>query len=149
MGRPPKTNTKYNKTTLKNIAAVLRKMGSRVEAAEAAGITYKTFMEWYHEKPEFQTMVDDIYEEMMDRQKNIAIQTIFAAMGDKVWTASAWWLERKHPEEFAVKKQQLEISGKIDHRQIMINVTAPQTKALMENAIKLLTKDGEEIKTEE
>lgn len=44
-----------------------------------------------------------------------------AAADPKNWTAAAWWLERRHPAEYA-KRERVEMTGKdggpIDHRSV-------------------------------
>lgn len=143
---------KYTKQRVDIIIQSLKGMSSKAQAAESAGIVFKTFNEWYNEIPEFKELVDKTLEECVDRGRTIAIQAIFKAM-DKSWQAGAWWLERNFPEEFALKNR---IEGSIDHniKQLIINVSDDETKKLIEKAtnmissdndVKLIDKDNNEI----
>jgi len=93
---------KYNKKTVDIICQSLGKMSSKTSAAEAAGISLETYFYWYNKRPDFRKKVDKTLNELSDRQKYIAIQSIFSAM-ETDCKAAMWYLERRHPEEYGRK----------------------------------------------
>lgn len=68
------------------------------DAVILAGINPDTFYTWIKEKPEFSEKVKEARLFAKDRALKI-IQN--AAI--RSWTAAAWYLERKHRDEFALK----------------------------------------------
>lgn len=143
-------NTKYTKQRVDIILNSLANMSSRASAAEAAGISYVTYMKWYNNMPDFKEKVDRVLEEVVERGKFIAIRCVFRAMDNNQWQAGAWWLERNFPENFSLRNK-FQVDGQIDHniKQLVINVIDDETKLLMEKMkekITLLNKDGDIIK---
>lgn len=116
MGRPAGSKNKHkggmpSKYTKKNVAIILdnlSKMQSKTASSEAAGITLMTFNKWYRNIPVFKEQVDKTLQELEDRQKHIAIQSVFSGM-DKDPKLATWWLERKHPQEYG-KRDSLDIN---------------------------------------
>ena len=96
-----------NKATLKTIEIILNAIAEGLTQRDAsiiAGISEDTFSLWKRQDSDFSEQI---------RQKEIEckmahINTIKTA-SKKNWTASAWWLERKHKEEFS-KQNQAEVS---------------------------------------
>lgn len=87
-------------------------------AAEAAGISEKTFYLWM-ERGENET--SGKYHDFFiycNNCKSTAVKLhltlITKAAKDGSWQASAWILERRHPEEFG-RKDKLELDGKLKH----------------------------------
>jgi hypothetical protein len=97
---------KYGKERTEEIAQLLKNGSSRTDACTLAGISYETFTQWM-KKPEFSEAIKKA--EAICKNRNI---TIIQKAAITTWTAAAWWLERKHPEEFAVR-QRLEHSGTV------------------------------------
>jgi len=78
------------------------------DAYTLAGINHDSFYKWKKNKPEFAEKLKKAETEL--KQKHLArIQEASI----KTWTASAWLLERKFPEEFSLRSK-FEHSGKID-----------------------------------
>ena len=136
---------KYNKKTSGLVLKALASGKNRVESAKIGGITYKTYCEWYNKYPDFKELTDEILLIRNEVEKEDLISTIKVASKTS-WQAAAWFLERKYPEEFALRKQQVELTGKVDHniKQIQINVSDNETKKLMDNIIKIV--ESEELK---
>lgn len=96
---------KYGKEITTQLSELLAGGMGRVDSCEFAGISYETFTVWMAKKPEFSEAIKRA--EMVCKQRNIArIQNA----SKKSWQAAAWWLERKYPQEFAMR-QKLEHSG--------------------------------------
>ena len=75
------------------------------DACEVNGIEESTFYRWMDEKEEFRKSV----KEAQLAAKQLHLKNIHrAAAEDRQWTASAWFLERKFPDEF---KNRREITG--------------------------------------
>lgn len=86
---------KYSPAKIKEITDFLAQGMSREDSWCLAGISEATFYEWM-KRPEFSESV--LRAEKTCKQRNVVrIQNA----GRKDWRASAWWLERKHPEEYA------------------------------------------------
>ncbi|MCX6812608.1 MAG: helix-turn-helix domain-containing protein [Candidatus Berkelbacteria bacterium] len=88
---------KYNETITKQILEYLKDGLTAKDACFAVGISEETFYTWKKEKPEFS---ESIERELMDF-KITCLRTLRDAND---WKASAWWLERKYPDEFSLKR---------------------------------------------
>lgn len=96
---------KYCPEMVKEFCEHLEEGGKRTDACEMVGIVYDTFLEWFRDprKPEFAEAV----KKAEARWKLNAIKRIHRA-GARTWQANAWLLERKFPEEYALRvKNQL------------------------------------------
>lgn len=96
---------KYTPETIKSICGSIEKGIGRVDACAMADISYETFTKWML-RPEFVEAIKKAEAECKGRNIMI-IQK--AAM--TTWQAAAWWLERKFPDEYALR-QRHEITGK-------------------------------------
>lgn len=90
---------KKYKATPKTIAIILnaiREGATQRDAAILSGISEDTLSLWKKNNSEFSEQI---------RQKQIECKMahvkIINEASKKNWTASAWWLERKHKEEFS------------------------------------------------
>lgn len=86
---------KYTPATKKKIREALELGLTQKEAQNIAGIHPDTFHTWMKEKPEFSEMVKSA----LDNGKAEHLKNIRKA-AKKHWQASAWWLERKFPQEW-------------------------------------------------
>lgn len=136
---------KYSKKTALTILKALAEDKNRVNAAKEGGISYVTYCDWYNTKPEFREAVDEIMAARLELDKAEALQSIKTAFKNGTWQAGAWLLERKYQDEYALRKTQLEVSGTIEHKQVIINILDNETKQLMDNTIKLIDIEGKEI----
>lgn len=93
---------KYGSEIIVSIATYLRNGNNRTDATTLADISYETFCVWMRERPEFAEAVKKAEAECKGR--NIAIIQKAALTS---WQAAAWWLERKHSAEFALKRDDL------------------------------------------
>lgn len=119
----PKIRYKATKKRMDLIVNSLSKLSGRVASAEAAGITYATFVDWMYNVPGFKERVEEAEMETLERGKAVAIQAIFKAM-DKNWAAGAWWLERNYPEQFA-KRERLDMELTQKKIEFQIGITDP------------------------
>lgn len=90
---------KYGPEKTKEICSLLEKGNSRNDACLLADINQDTFYEWM-KKPEFAEVVKKA--ELKCKDFHIGI---IKKAAEKTWQAAAWWLERKHSEEFALKNK--------------------------------------------
>lgn len=98
---------KYGKEITDQLVELIAGGMKREDSCDMIGINQDTFYAWLKDKrkPEFSEAIKKA--EMACKQRNIArIQNA----SKKNWQAAAWWLERKYPEEFAIR-QKLEHSG--------------------------------------
>lgn len=93
---------KYGPEMTAEIAQLLQNGASRTDACALVSIVYDTFSDWM-KKPEFVEAIKKA--EATCKQRNV---TIIQKAAIKTWQAAAWWLERKHPEEFALKHRESE-----------------------------------------
>lgn len=92
---------KYGLDMTKAIAELLEGGANRTDTAAMVGISYETFTVWM-QKADFSDAVKKAEQVCKQRCINVVQK---AALG--TWQAAAWWLERKHPAEFGLKKDQL------------------------------------------
>jgi hypothetical protein len=91
---------KYGKPITDEIAKMLAEGSNRTDACVLAGINYDTFCDWMKKKPEFSEAIKKA--EVICKNRNIKIVQRAAI---NTWQAAAWWLERKHSDEFALKNK--------------------------------------------
>lgn len=106
--------SKYSPAIVEEICKYVRAGNTHRDAAILVGINEDTFYSWRSDpkKPEFLEALKKAEAEIKARH----IQNVRkAAFGDgnraPVWQASAWWLERRYQDEFAMKYK-LEHGGK-------------------------------------
>lgn len=93
-------------------------------AAEAAGISESTFYEWMnkgeHEKKGQFSEFSEYIKRCQSQAVQLHLKLITKAATEGSWQASAWILERRHPEEFG-RKDKLDM--KAEHSgQIVVNL---------------------------
>lgn len=112
--------SKLTPETHENIVKLIRIGVPHRHAAQANGIKEQTFynwMKWGSKKKtgsyfEFFEAVKKAESESIARD----VAQIEKAASEGKWQASAWRLERRHPQEWALKtEQRIEHSGKIDN----------------------------------
>lgn len=96
---------KYSSEKTEEICKHLETGLNREDAITLSDVSETQFYVWL-KKPEFAESIKKA--ETKNKQRNIII---IQNAAKQTWQASAWWLERKHPEEFALK-QRLEHTGK-------------------------------------
>lgn len=95
---------KYGKEITGQICAELEMGINRTDTCDIVGISYETFTQWM-KKPEFSEAIKKA--EGKCKARNIKLIQKAAIT---TWQAAAWWLERKHQDEFSLK-QKVEHSG--------------------------------------
>jgi hypothetical protein len=98
------------------------RLGSFIEHACAyAGITSRTYRKWR------ELAEDDVqpYAKLFEEIRYAESESILRRLGriekagiDGTWTADAWLLERKYPDQFG-KKDKVEVSGEINKPKII------------------------------
>lgn len=88
---------KYGPEKTEELCQLLRNGSNRNDACCIADIANDTFYQWL-QKPEFSEAIKKA--EATCKNRNIAIIQKAAIT---TWQAAAWWLERKHQSEFAIK----------------------------------------------
>lgn len=88
---------KYSKEITGEICKYLEQGMTLKDTAALTGIAQETFYQWL-KKPEFSEAVKKA--EMKCKQRNIALIQKAAIT---TWQAGAWWLERRHSDEYALK----------------------------------------------
>jgi len=101
---------KYNKKIVEEIVSYIKAGVPNKHAALAVGIGEETFYGWMREKAEFSESIKKAQSLAVARN----VVTVQKA-AKKNWQAAAWWLERRYPEEFALR-QKMELEGKLDIR---------------------------------
>jgi hypothetical protein len=90
---------KYSQEITEQICQHLSQGLGRVDTTDMVGISYETFTQWM-KKPEFAEAIKRA--EAKCKQRNIALIQKAAIT---TWQAAAWWLERKHRDEFALRTE--------------------------------------------
>ncbi len=89
---------KYGPEKTKEMCDLLAGGNNRTDTCLLVDISYETFTVWM-QKPEFSEAIKKAEAQC----KSFHIGIIKKA-AEKTWQASAWWLERKHHTEFALKR---------------------------------------------
>ena len=108
-------NGKLTPEITTEICNKIKNGANRKTAALTSGITEQTFYNWIARGKqakngkylEFFESIKKAEESLKEFYEN-KIKTA------KSWTAAAWWLERKHPEEYR-NRQQIEHSGDVSY----------------------------------
>lgn len=127
---------KYNKKVVDNICGALSRMSSKTAAAESGGISLETYYKWYNNIPEFKKRVDKTLDELADRSKYVALQSVFRGMETDPKVAM-WYLERKHTDEYG-RKDRMDMD--VNEKKIVFQIGAAQS----EDMIKLIDMNEEE-----
>jgi hypothetical protein len=83
------------------IAAIAKGLPYKT-ACQIAGLDFTTFNDWRQKDPEFAMKIEKAEGEAIERNMALIQQA-----AQKDWKASAWLLERRHPEMFARPEVQL------------------------------------------
>lgn len=97
---------KYCKEITNEICEQLKGGMTRTDTCEFIGIAYETFCQWM-KKPEFSEAIKKAEQKCKGRNIGIIQKAALTT-----WQAAAWWLERKHKDEYS-SKQNLEHSGQV------------------------------------
>jgi len=100
-GRP----TKYTPDRVKKIIEAIKLGVAYVDAASYAGVGLATFNEWRDRYPEFAEAV----EEAAGQAVVANMAKIQKAATEGSWQASAWILERRHPDRYG--RTRVELTG--------------------------------------
>lgn len=92
--------SKYCQEITKEICDHLENGANRTDTMVLVDISKETFYEWMRAKPDFA----DSVKKAEQKCKQFYIGVIKKA-AEKSWQAAAWWLERKHHEEFSQKHE--------------------------------------------
>ena len=89
---------KYNAKIVEEICKHLRMGMTQKDSCVLVGISGETFNQWKNNRPDFSDAVEKA--QMDCKQRNIGIIQKAALT---TWQAAAWWMERKHKDEYAQK----------------------------------------------
>ena len=98
---------KYNKDIVRQFETELEMGMTRTDTCTKAGISYETFTVWMERKPDFSEAV----KRAEARCKERCIKIIQKA-AISTWTAAAWWLERRHRDEYSLRTELTGPGGK-------------------------------------
>jgi hypothetical protein len=91
---------KRRKIVVDTILAALRAGNTRRAACAAANINSGTFYRWLEEDAAFRDAV-----EKAEAEAEMHCVTIIRKAADENWTAAAWWLERKFPDNWGRRER--------------------------------------------
>lgn len=98
--------SKYTPETVELITQGILLGLTMEQCAKRGGIHYDTFNEWRKSKAEFSEAIEKAEAEAVTRK----LARIDKAGKEGHWQADAWWLERRHPQEWG--RRVLELQGK-------------------------------------
>ena len=112
MGRTSKRSPERETAILNS----LRVGNTRRAALAAAEISIQTFYNWLEDL----TFLDAVQKAEAEAEQRFLSQVARAALAG-TWQAAAWWLERRHPEDYALRSK-VEMTGKdggpIEHHDV-------------------------------
>ncbi|HYW87230.1 MAG TPA: hypothetical protein VFB50_05645 [Chloroflexota bacterium] len=100
MGRPSKRTPEVERRLLD----ALRAGNTRPHAARYAGIHEDTIVNWMRRSSAFSAAVEKAEADAITRH----VANIAKAANDGQWTASAWWLERRYPNDYG-RRDRIEV----------------------------------------
>ena len=117
-GRPPKEAPKYTPVTERRILRGLKAGNTLRATADSAGIDRDTLRRWMDQgETDHQAGRDTEKSRLYGKIKKAMAVPVLAnvariqrAAQGGTWTAAAWWLERRHPEEWGKPPERLEVS---------------------------------------
>jgi len=89
---------KYTEARVKKVCAAVAQGLTYQDAAALAGINRHTLAAWRTAHPEFADALEQAESEFVRHH----VGNIVAAADSGTWQASAWLLERRHPESYAL-----------------------------------------------
>jgi hypothetical protein len=101
-GRP----TKYTEQTVSKLLEALKGGNTRRASCAAAGIDQTTLANWLKEYSDFSYAVEKAEGEA--ELRNLAV---IQDATRTTWQAAAWWLERKHKQEWSSRVEQTGADG--------------------------------------
>ena len=103
-GRP----TKLDDLTAKRILDAIAAGCSRTAAAEAARVGRATLMRWLRRGLEGEQPFRDFRDRMKKAEaeaESAMVAVIRSAAEGGTWQAAAWWLERRRPKTYALRRE--------------------------------------------
>lgn len=95
-GRPPGRPSKYVPEVVDALLERIEKGGTFADASASVGVAYETFIGWRNRYADF----DERVLAAEAKGKLARIDRISDAGAKGNWTADAWYLERRYPEEY-------------------------------------------------
>jgi len=92
--------SKYEPDIVKEINDNLELGMTRTDTCDLVGICYETFMTWQKKHPEFLATIKKSEQKCKKRCIGIIQKAAVTT-----WQAAAWWLERKHRNEYALRQE--------------------------------------------
>lgn len=148
MKKKPKAERRLRYLNVKKTAAAIEAMKLRSEEAKKAvlycfeiGImkisdacAYAGMsVDWYNDHVKAEPSFVDLIEKAKAKRKALALRRILEA-GETSWQAQAWYLERVHSEEYALK-QRIEGGGKDTSPLILQFIDAPKANHTLTTAV--------------
>ena len=106
VARRPAEPRKWSDERIEVILESLRRGNTRSASSAAAGISRATFYRWIEED---ETLRDSVEKAEAEAETRFADRILDAA-DSGVWTAAAWWLERRRHQDYR-KREGVQITG--------------------------------------
>jgi hypothetical protein len=97
-GRP----LKLTEARFRRMLGLIREGHTNSAACAIEGVRYTTFRLHIQTKDEWRTLLAEAEAERDELRRDKALETLQAAF-PKTWVAAAWYLERRHPDLYALK----------------------------------------------
>lgn len=109
---------KYSKEKTAEICKYIEEGNTQKDACTLSGISTSVFHNWKNDKVEFMEAI-----KVAEAKAKEAMIAIVRKAAIKSWAAAAWWLERRHKEEYALRT---EMTGKDGKDLDLIKVSIPK-----------------------
>jgi transposase len=130
VGRP----TKYSSQRVDRICAALTAGNTRRAAAVYGGIGENTFGDWMRRFRDFRDAIEKAEAEAEVR----AVAQIAQAAQSGTWTAAAWWLERRRPDDYG-RRERLDVEHYVRTRARELGLDEDQAYEAVKPRLRLMT----------
>lgn len=153
---PRGRTTKLTPELQRNLCAVIGAGNYIVTACNYVGISQSIFFEWLQRgegthpvKPQTKqfTEFSEAIRKAEAQAEATRVARIAKAGQDGIWTADAWYLERRYPERWGRRVQEIKHSGSIDTATLNYDSLSKAQLARIaagEDPAKVLSDDGDE-----
>jgi len=105
-----------------------------VNSAQEIGCSRQVLKKWIDED----VVLQEYYKTGKEKLKDMVEFQLLKNIKDGKETSLIWYMKTQMKDRGYIDRSNLEVSGQIEHKQLLINVLDTETKLLMEDTIKMI-----------